>query len=134
MTPKIFFSDQQGTSAVEIALTFPVFLLILLGVWQLCFGLWAQFALQHGAEAAARCMNVNPTVCSTTTISTTQSYAVAQSYGLNVSPSAFTVSNPTCGYEISAKYTVSPLVAHIGIPAFNVSAQACYPVNPNNVS
>jgi Flp pilus assembly protein TadG len=134
MTPKTFFSDQRGTSAVEIALTLPVFLLILLGVWQICFGLWAQFALQHGAEMAARCMNVNPTVCSTTTISTTQSYAAAQSYGLNPSPSDFTVSNPTCGYEISAKYTVSPFVGNIGIPAFNVYAQACYPSDPNNVS
>lgn len=134
MTRKTFFNDQRGASAVEFALTMPVFLLMLLGVWQLCFGMWAQFALQHGAEMAARCMNVNPTVCGTTTITSTQSYAAAQSYGLNPSPSVFTVSNPTCGYQVSAAYTVSPAVANIGIPAFILHAQACYALNPNNVS
>ncbi|MGQ0443831.1 MAG: TadE/TadG family type IV pilus assembly protein [Beijerinckiaceae bacterium] len=127
MTRKTLFNDQRGATAVEFALTMPVFLLMLLGVWQLCFGLWAQFALQHGAGMAARCMNVNPTVCGTSTISSTQSYAAAQSYGLNPSPSVFTVSNPTCGYQVSATYTVSPVVAHIGIPTYTLYAQACFP-------
>jgi Flp pilus assembly protein TadG len=139
MTRATFFNDQRGASAVEFALTMPVFLLMLLGVWQICFGMWAQFALQHGAEMAARCMNVNPTVCGSTTITSTQSYAASQSYGLNPSPSVFTVSAPpsttTCGgYQISAAYKVSPVVANIGIPAFTLHAQACYAINPNNVS
>ncbi|MGH6811046.1 MAG: TadE/TadG family type IV pilus assembly protein [Methylocella sp.] len=124
MTSKTLFNDQRGVSAVEFALTLPVFLLLLFGVWQICFGLWAQFALQHGAERAARCMAVNKTVCGTTT--GTQSYAAGQSYGLNPSPSIFTVSNPTCGNQISAVYAVSPIVASIGIPALTVHAQACY--------
>ncbi|MGH6840009.1 MAG: TadE/TadG family type IV pilus assembly protein, partial [Methylocella sp.] len=55
VTSKTFLNDQRGASAVEFALTMPVFLLLLLGVWQISFGMWAQFALQHGAEAAARC-------------------------------------------------------------------------------
>jgi Flp pilus assembly protein TadG len=135
MTRKTFFNDQRGASAVEYALTMPVFLLMLLGVWQLCFGMWAQFALQHGAEMAVRCMNVNPTKCGTTAIAGTQSYAAAQSYGLNPSPSVFKVNNPpvTCnGNQVSAVYTVSPIMT--GIPALTVHAQACYAINPNNVT
>lgn len=134
MTRKPLFNDQRGATAVEFALTMPVFLLMLLGVWQLCFGMWAQFALQHGAAMAARCMNVNPTVCSTSSIASTQSYAAAQSYGLNPSPSVFTVSTSTCGYHISATYTVSPVVAHIGIPTYTLHAHACHAINPYNVS
>ena len=134
MTRKTFFNDQRGASAVEFALTMPVFLLMLLGVWQICFGMWAQFALQHGAEMAARCMNVNPTVCGTTTITSTQSYAAAQSYGLNPSPSVFAVSTQTCGYQIKAAYPVSPVVANLSMFAFTLHAQACSAINPNNVS
>lgn len=131
MTRKTFFNDQRGASAVEFALTMPVFLLMLLGVWQICFGMWAQFALQHGAEMAARCMAVaaaaaNPTTCTDT--ASTQSYAASQSYGFNPSPSVFTVSQRTCGNQISAVYTVSPVVANIGsysIPVLTLHAQAC---------
>lgn len=129
MTSKTLFNDQRGASAVEFALTLPVFLLLMFGLWQICFGLWAQFALQHGAERAARCMNTTPTVCGTNTIASTQSYAAAQSYGLNPLPSIFTVSNPTCGYQVSADYTVSPVMT--GIPALTVHAQACYWPNPS---
>ncbi|MGH6838886.1 MAG: TadE/TadG family type IV pilus assembly protein [Methylocella sp.] len=122
MTRKIFFNDQRGASAVEFALTLPVFLLMLLGVWQLSFGMWAQFALQHGAEQAARCFTVNRSVCDT--VADTQSYAAAQSFGLNPSPSVFTVTSPTCGNQISAVYSVSQILK--GIPALTVHAQACY--------
>ncbi|MGH6846155.1 MAG: TadE/TadG family type IV pilus assembly protein [Methylocella sp.] len=128
MTRTNLFTDRRGTSAVEFALTLPVFILLILGVYQIGYGMWAQFGLQHGAQMAARCMAVaaaatNPTTCNTT--ASIQSYAVSQSYGLSPSPSVFTVSQPTCGNQISATYTVSPAVASIGIPALTLYAQAC---------
>jgi Flp pilus assembly protein TadG len=128
MTRKKLFKEQRGTSAVEFAMTLPVFILMLFGVWQIGYGMWAQFALQHGTQMAARCMAVaaaqtNPTACSDT--ASTQSYAASQSYGFNPSPSVFTVSQPTCGNQISADYTVLPVVANFGIPALTLHAQAC---------
>jgi Flp pilus assembly protein TadG len=126
MTRKNLFKDQRGTSAVEFAITLPLFILMVLGVWQIGHGMWAQFGLQHGAEMAARCMAVNPTVCGNIDITGTQSYAASQSFGLNPSPSIFAVSQPTCGNQISADYVVSPVVANIGIPALTLHAQACY--------
>jgi Flp pilus assembly protein TadG len=124
MTSKTHSKDQRGVSAVEFALTLPVFILLSFGLWQISFGLWAQYALQHGAEMAARCMAIKATVCGT--VAGTQSYAASQSYGLNPSPTIFTVSQPACGNKIAADYTVSPVVANIGIPAVTVHAQACY--------
>jgi hypothetical protein len=126
MTRKNLFKDQRGTSAVEFAITLPLFILMVLGVWQIGHGMWAQFGLQHGAEMAARCMAVNPTVCGNIDITGTQSYAASQSFGLNPSPTIFAVSQPTCGNQISADYVVSPVVANIGIPALTLHAQACY--------
>jgi Flp pilus assembly protein TadG len=128
MTRKTLFKDRRGTSAIEFALTMPLFILFLLGVWQISYGMFAQFALQHGTQMAARCMAVaaaanNPTTCTDTP--STQSYAASQSYGFNPSPSVFTVSQPTCGNQISADYTIVPVVANIGIPTLTLHAQAC---------
>jgi Flp pilus assembly protein TadG len=128
MRKKTLFKDRRGTSAVEFALTLPLFILMVLGVWQLGYGMWAQFGLQHGAEMATRCMAVNPTVCGNIDITGTQSYAASQSYGLNPSPTIFAVSTQVCGNQVSADYTVSPVVANIGsynIPALTLHAQAC---------
>jgi Flp pilus assembly protein TadG len=130
MTRKTLFKDRRGTSAVEFALTLPVFILMTLGVWQIGHGMWAQFALQHGAQMAARCMAVaavanNPTTCTDT--ASTQSYAASQSYGFNPSPSIFTVSKPlsNCGNQVSADYTVLPVVANLSMFALTLHAQAC---------
>jgi Flp pilus assembly protein TadG len=95
MTRKTLFKDRRGTSAIEFAITLPVFILLSVGVWQIGYSMWAQFALQHGTEMAARCMAVaaaaaNPTTCTDT--ASTQSYAARQSYGLNPSPTIFAVS------------------------------------------
>ncbi len=127
MTRTTLFKDRRGTSAVEFALTLPVFILMLFGLWQIGSGLWWQFGLQHGAQMAARCMTINRTVCSDT--ASTQSYAAGQSYGLNPAPSIFAVSGQPCGNQITADYTVAPAVANIGIfsiPALTLHAQACY--------
>jgi Flp pilus assembly protein TadG len=126
MTKKALFKDRRGTAAVEFAITLPVYILFFFGIWQITFGLWAQFALQHGAEMAARCMAVNPTQCGNINITGTQNYAASQSYGFNISPTKFIVSQPTCGNQVSADYTLSPAVANFGIPALTLHAQACY--------
>jgi Flp pilus assembly protein TadG len=125
MRMKTFFKDRRGVSAIEFALTLPLFILLTLGAWQICYGMWVQFGLQHGTQMAARCMAVNPTVCGSIDITGTQSYAASQSYGLNPPPSIFAVSTQVCGNQVSADYTVSPVVANFGIPALTLHAQAC---------
>jgi len=96
MTGRLFLWDTQGTTAVEFALTAPLFFLLLFGIAQIGMWLWATSALQHGAEAAARCASVTPSTCSTA--ASVQQFAVNNSYGLNVSAKAFTVNMAaTCG-------------------------------------
>lgn len=123
MTGKALFKDRRGTTAVEFALTAPVFLLMLFGLWQIGYGLWWQFGLQHGAQMAARYASVTLPRPSDSAIKT---YAASQSYGLNPAPPIFVVSQPTCGNQIAADYALSPVGAIIGIPPLTLHAQACY--------
>ena len=123
MTGKTLFKDHRGATAVEFALTLPVFLLMFFGLWQTGYGLWAQFGLQHGAQMAARYASVTLPRPSDSAI---KIYAASQSYGFNPAPSIFVVSQPTCGNQVSADYALSPVGEIIGIPPLTLHALACY--------
>jgi Flp pilus assembly protein TadG len=55
MRPAHVRGDQHGATAVEFALTMPLFLLIMLGIIQAGWLLWTQYGLQQGVQMAARC-------------------------------------------------------------------------------
>jgi Flp pilus assembly protein TadG len=116
--------DERGASALEFALTAPVFFLFIFGIIEFGLLLWTQLGLQHGTEMAARCASVNPTLCPGSTAIT--SYAAQQAFGLTLPSQTFTHATPACGNQVSASYTFEfP-------PIFNLSpltlqAQACFP-------
>ena len=72
---------EEGATAVEFAMTAPVFFLILFGIIQGGLLLWTQLGLQHGAEMAARCAGVNKILCGNNGAIT--NFAAQQAYGLN---------------------------------------------------
>lgn len=85
--------------------------------------LWAQNSLQFAVEQAARCAAIDKTSCGTT--AQIQSYAAGKAYGLNLSSSVFTVSNPACGTQISATL---PFRATLPVSiSVNLRAQSCRP-------
>ena len=57
--------DQSGTTALEFALTAPVFFLFIFGVIEVGLLFWTQIGMQHGAEMAARCASINAALCPT---------------------------------------------------------------------
>lgn len=117
--------DKSGTTALEFAMTAPVFFALIAGIVEVGIVLWAQLALQQGAEAAARCASVNQTLCGST--ANIQSYAAAQSYGLNPPASTFSVSTPACGKQVSASYTYNFVFGYFGVPNVTLSAKSCFP-------
>jgi Flp pilus assembly protein TadG len=119
-----FCRDVRGASAVEFALTVPVFLTIVFGLMQCALLLWTKVALQHGAELAARCATVNTVLCGTT--SDIQQYAAQHAYGLNPPASTFTVSTPACGNQVSANYTFQ-LMSYFGTPSLTLNQVSCFP-------
>ena len=118
-------TDEQGASAVEFALTAPLFALTLAGVMGAGLLFWTQLGLQHGVEMAARCASVNRAVCPGAT--EIQNYAASQAAGLSVPPSTFTVASTACGFEVTANYPITVMSTLWGIPPLTLTARACFP-------
>lgn len=123
--PRRVCRDKSGTTAIEFAMTAPVFFALIAGIVEIGIVLWAQLSLQHGAEAAARCASVNQTLCGTEV--QIKDYAAAQSYGLNPPASTFSVSTPACGKQVLASYTYSFAFGYFGLPGVTLSARSCFP-------
>lgn len=119
------YRDVSGASALEFGLTAPVFFLVIFGIIEGGLLLWTQLGLQHGTELAARCAGINKTLCGTT--NAIQNYAAQQSYGLNPSPSTFSVSVAACGQLVTASYTFRFVTSYWSRPNLVLTAQACFP-------
>jgi TadE-like protein len=118
-------SDERGTAALEFALTLPIFFTMVFGIIGGGLLLWMQLGLQHGAEMAARCASINTTLCGS--VSSIQSYAASEAFGLNPPPSVFTVSTQACGNQVSASFTFQFITSYVGMPSLALSAQSCFP-------
>ncbi len=121
-----FWQDQRGASALEFALTAPVFFLFIFGIIEGGLLLWTQIGLQHGAEMAARCASINTALCPISNPDAVTTYASRQAFGLSLPASTFTYSAPACGNQVSASYTFQfPDLFHLAPLA--LTAQACFP-------
>ena len=122
-------TGRRGATTIEYALVLPALLLFILGLMDAGRLLWTYTTLYRAAEAAARCAAINTTDCGTTT--QIKNRAVTEAWGLDVSPSAFTVSMPSCGVRVHASYDFTFVIPGIGdaIPLGTVTlnATACYP-------
>lgn len=126
MKLKRMYRDQSGASAIEFALTLPVFLLILMAIVEGGLLMWTELGLQNGVEKAARCASVNTTLCAST--GDVQNYAVQSTYGLNPPPSVFSLTKQACGNEVSASLQHTFLFKVFGsAPSITVTAQSCFP-------
>lgn len=117
--------DVRGVTAVEFAITAPVFFVLIFGIIETGLLLWTQMGLQHGVELAARCATVNTTLCNNAT--NIQSYAAQQSFGLNPSPTTFTFNSVGCGNQVTANYTFDFMTFLFPMPSILLNAQACFP-------
>jgi Flp pilus assembly protein TadG len=120
-----FRGDQRGASAVEFAVTAPVYFLILFAIIEAGLLLWTQLGLQHGAQSAARCAAIDTTTCNTS--SAIQAYAAQKSFALNPPSSIFVVQTLGCGVNVSADYTYNFLSNFFKLPTLSLHAKACFP-------
>lgn len=117
--------ENRGTTAVEFAVLAPVFVLMLLGIFEFGRALWTQASLQYATQRAARCAAVNTSTCDNA--SDTASYAAAQVLGITVPASDFTVSTPSCGHKIAASLPFRFVVSRLFTYSITLTAQSCYP-------
>src|SRR6185437_1248015 len=87
--------DDAGSSAIEFALVFPVFILMVLGIFETGRALWTQSLLNYAVQTAARCGAVDTTTCSSS--SATVSYAAENTAPLTIPSGDFTASTQSCG-------------------------------------
>ena len=116
--------DDSGATALEFALTAPVFFLFLFGIIEFGLLFWTQLGLQHGTEMAARCASVNPTLCPSSDAVAT--YAAQQAFGLNLPSQTFTYATSACGNRVSANY-VFQFPEVLNLSPWTLTAQACFP-------
>lgn len=124
MKSRHFRLDISGATALEFALCAPAFFMLVMGIVELGLLVWTQLALQQGVEAAARCASINKNACANS--SQIQAYAAAQSYGLSLPATTFTVSTLSCGNMVQASYLPSYLPS-FPIPTPTLTASACFP-------
>ena len=118
--------DNRGTTALEFALTAPVFFLFIFGIIEFGLLLWTQIGLQHGAEMAARCATVDSTLCPNSNPGAITSYAAQQAFGLALPSQTFTYSTPACGNQVSASHAFQ-FPAILNLSPLTLTAQACFP-------
>ena len=120
-----FLNHVGGATAVEFALTAPVFFAIIFGLIDAALMLWTQLGLQHATELAARCASVNRTICPDAT--SIKNYAAGQVFGLTVPSSVFTASQVACGNRVSASFGFGVIGGYYGTPVITLTAAACFP-------
>jgi hypothetical protein len=125
MTGRRFLRDARGVTAVEFAFTGPAFFALIFLVIEGAFLMWTQVGLQHGAEMAARCATITPSICNTA--ANIQSYAVGQTYGLNPPPATFSYAAASCGNQVSASYNFAFLVSLFPTMSMGLTAKSCFP-------
>jgi len=115
----------DGNTAVEFALVFAVFILMVLGIFETGRALWTQSLLNYAVQSAARCGAIDTATCGSSTATVT--YAVQNSSPLTVPNADFTVSNPACGNQVSVAFPFTTIVPQLLPFDVTLSAQACYP-------
>ena len=117
--------DVRGATAVDFALTLPVFVTLIFGFIQLGLVLWTQLGIQNGVEAAARCASINTAVCPDAI--SIQNYAAQHALGLGLAPSTFSVAPASCGNQVTANYTFPLVSTSFPSTTLALSAQSCFP-------
>jgi Flp pilus assembly protein TadG len=117
--------DRRGGVAVEIALLLPTLMLALLGTMEFGRMAWTQAALTYAVQETARCASVRPTLCGTAALA--QTFAAQRVAALGIQASAFTVTNPACGWQVRGEVTHGFILYALVPTAPKIAAQVCRP-------
>jgi Flp pilus assembly protein TadG len=120
-------SQESGATAIEFALTLPIFAFILLALVEGGLLMWTQLGLQNGVEKAARCASINKMLCGSA--GDVKAYAAKHAYGVNLPITAFALTNEACGNKVSANFQYKFLSSVFHVPSLTLKAKACFPVN-----
>ncbi len=100
--------DSTGAAAIEFALIAPIFLIIMVGVFQMGMAMHTSAGLRNGVEVAARYAQIYPKPTSAQIIAKYKSATYGMNSGATADPTlTYGTSAGTAYVDISASYTQS---------------------------
>jgi Flp pilus assembly protein TadG len=134
----------EGSTSVEFAMVGPMFIGLMMAIFQGGMVLWTKLGMEHAVESAARCSAVNSSTCGSASAITI--YAASQAYGLGLPASVFSFVQSSCSSStppsccrnlpsatnmnmVSVSYTYSLFSNVFQKASIPLSAQACFPTS-----
>ena len=126
------FGCGRGATAVEFGLVAPVFLVMMLGIFELGRAMWIKATLQFAVEEAARYAIVNTSATTTTVATEAQNTCTGTGMSTNVCNGAFAASQDTTGgktfVSITASYNFQVIAGIVPFPDVTLSARSRVPL------
>ena len=123
--------SQRGATAVEFALVAPIFLIMVIGVFELGRAMWIRASMQYAVEETTRYAIVNTSA--TTSALATYAASAYSSSGINISGATFSATQATTSgityVTITGSYDFSVIVPLVPIPDITLSAKSRIPVS-----
>jgi len=123
--------SRRGATAVEFALVAPIFLIMVIGVFELGRAMWIRASMQYAVEETTRFAIVN-TSATTAALATYASTAYSSS-GINITGATFSATQATTGgityVTITGSYDFSVIVPLVPIPNVTLSAKSRIPIS-----
>ncbi len=125
------FVCRKAATAVEFALVAPVFLMMVIGIFEMSRAMWIKSSMQFAVEETTRHAIVN----SSATASDLAAYALSElgSSGMNLSGASFsatlTVSGTITYVDIQGSYVFSSMVPLVPFPDVTLTAKSRVPTN-----
>lgn len=121
-----------GATAVEFALIAPIFLIMVIGIFEMGRAMWIKSSMQFAVEEASRYAIVNPTA--TTSTLETQATTALTDMGVGFSGDVtFTATEIVSGSrtfkQILGSYSFTVLVPLVPFPDVTLSAKSRVPVS-----
>jgi Flp pilus assembly protein TadG len=121
--------NRWGATAVEFALVFPVFIVMVAGIVELSRAMWIKATLQFAIEQTARHAVVNTSL----TTDELETYAATQLPSLSGDDITFTAtSTSTGGFDyvtLSASYSFTTVIPIVDIPTIALNASTRVPIS-----
>lgn len=117
----------RGVTAVEFALVFPVFLMLVFGVIETGRLMWQQISMQRGVAIAARCGALRTTGCVSDNEIMAKAVSASALSGLVTANVATPDRTASCGLKVTASRQFTFILRVRDIPPITLSAQACHP-------
>jgi Flp pilus assembly protein TadG len=122
-----FLATCGGATAVEFAIVAPLFLTMMVGVFELSRAMWIKASMQYAVEETTRYALVNTSATATTL----QTFAegVLSDSGVGTTGMSFTITANGTIADIQVNYSFQTLTSLLPFPSLNLTAKSRVPLS-----